>query len=55
MENNDFIAGLDDEHNLVALDVIHMNTLRHQTIIHAQIDEGTFKTNRTVLFPFINL
>lgn len=33
MENNDFIAGRDDEYNLVALDVIRMNILRHQTII----------------------
>lgn len=35
MENNDFIAGRDYEYNLVALDVIRMDTLRHQTIIHA--------------------
>lgn len=54
MENNDFIAGRDDEYNLIALDVIRMNTLRHQAIIQLRIDEGTFKTNRTVLFSFMN-
>lgn len=45
MENNDFIAGWDDEYNLVALDVIRMNILRQRTIIHAPYWWGDIRNN----------
>lgn len=54
MENNDFIAGWDDEYNLDALDVIRMDILRHQAIIYAPHWWGNIQS-KPPWFVLINL